>query len=84
MAELATSAPLVAAGRLQRVSSMSAAMAWREWSAWGMEKMFAWQLLVPRMWMAAVTGTRPSMATAMRVLKPVAARVKRNARRKRR
>ena len=83
-AELAAAAPLVAAGRLQRTSSMSAAMAWREWSLWAAEKMLAWQLVVPRLLAAAIAGTHPTMATTMHVLKPVAARVKRNARRGRR
>lgn len=80
--ELATAAPLVAAARLQRVGSMSAAKASLEWSKWAAEKMLAWQLVVPRMWAAAATGTRPSLAATMHVLRPVSGRVKRNARRK--
>ena len=84
MAELAMSAPLVAAERLQRVSSMPAAKASLEWSQWATEKMLAWQLVAPRLWAAAIMGTHPSMAATMHVLRPVSTRVRRNARRKRR
>ena len=84
LTELATTAPLVAAERLRRVSSMSADMAWREWSHWATEKMFAWQLVGPRLWAAALTGKHPTMAATMRALEPVSTRVRSNARRRKR
>jgi len=83
LGELATLAPFVAAARLRDVSTMSADAALRQWSLWGIEKGFVWQRAALRAWTAALTGAPPDAATAARVLRPVRARVKRNARRKR-
>ena len=80
LAELATLAPFVAAQRTLRASAMPASSALREWSLWGVEKIFVWQQAAWRAWASALTGARPGVAVTARILRPVSARVKRNAR----
>ena len=82
LSELVALTPFVAATRLQKISTMSSDAAVREWSSWGIEKAFVWQRAALRAWNAAISGAQPGAATAARVLQPVRARVKRNARKR--